>query len=167
MNTTTAHLSVPAPGRRRPAAPLRGCTAFTIVEVMFAAAVMALAITTSITTMQHAFQALDTARKITLASQIMQSEFERMRLENWGEVNAYAPTEDITATINAKFSSFENAAAVTKSFTLTRSVSNINADMRQITLTAAWRSFDGRLSSRSYTTYYGKDGLYDYFYNSY
>lgn len=39
---------------------------------MVASTVMALAITTAITTMQQAFLALDSARNITLAGQILQ-----------------------------------------------------------------------------------------------
>ena len=45
---------------------------FTIVEVMAAAVVMALAITTSITTLQRGFLALDSARNLTMAGQILQ-----------------------------------------------------------------------------------------------
>ena len=63
-------------GAVRPGGAGRG---FTIVEVMMAAIVMAFAITTSITTMQRAFLAIDAARGVTYAGQIMQSELEKMR----------------------------------------------------------------------------------------
>ena len=53
-----------------------------IAEVMMAAAVMALVITTSITTMQRTFLAIDVARGTSYAAQIMQSEFEKMRLQS-------------------------------------------------------------------------------------
>lgn len=136
---------------------------FTIVEVMVAAGVMALAITTSITTMQSAFLALDSARNITLAGQIMQGEFEKMRLKDWATISTYAagPT---TLTIDSTFTS---NAAIGNRFTLQRTVSDVNADMKQITLTTTWRGFDARPHSRFYTTYYGRNGLYDFFYNSY
>lgn len=58
---------------------------------MFAAGVMALTITTSITTMQSALLALDSARNITIAGQIIQGELERMRRKNWAEVVAAYP----------------------------------------------------------------------------
>jgi len=62
--------------------------AFTIVEVMIAAIVLALGITTSITTLQGGFQAVDVARNYTYASQVMQSEVERLRLKNWTQMQA-------------------------------------------------------------------------------
>lgn len=140
--------------------PRRG---FTIVEVMVAAGVMALAITTSITTMQRAFLALDSARNITLAGQVMQSEFEKIRLKDWTTVSAY-PSASTTLTIDSAFTS---NPAVGNRFTLTRTVADVHTDMKEITLTISWRGYDGRTFSRSYKTYYGKNGLYDYFFNSY
>ena len=143
-----------APGRRR---------GFTIAEVMVAASVMALAITTAITTMQSAFLALDSARNITLAGQMMQGEFEKMRLKDWATISTYAagPT---TLTIDPTFTS---NAAIGDRFTLQRTVADVNADIKQITLTITWNGYDARPHSRFYTTYYGRNGLYDFFYNSY
>lgn len=139
---------------------------FTILEVMMAAAVMAFAITTSITTMQRAFMSLDTARNITIAGQIMQSEFEKMRLRDWSVIGNYALPET-ELTIDSAFTS--NAFIGTR-FKLYRNVTEINLGtgigMRQVTLTCRWRNYDGRQISRSYTSYYGQNGLYDYFYNS-
>jgi prepilin-type N-terminal cleavage/methylation domain-containing protein len=140
---------------------LRG---FTILEVMIAAMVMALVLTTSLTTLQSGFLALDSARKITLAGQIMQSEFEKMRLADWTAINAYPATSDLTPNITAGFGA---SAAITSTFTLTRTVAEVHTDMKQITLTMTWKGYDGRLFTRSYSTTYGQHGLYDYFYNSY
>src|SRR3954467_5493407 len=57
---------------------------FTIFEVTMAAAVMALAIMSSLVAMGRASAPLDSARCISYASQIMQSGMEKMRLMNWG-----------------------------------------------------------------------------------
>ena len=147
------------PTHRPPRGPR---AAFTIVEVMIAAGVMALVLSSAVTTMQSAFMALDAARNVTSAGQIMQSELEKMRLKDWSVVNAYAagPT---TVTIDSSFTS--NPAIGTR-FALTRTVADVHTDMKSITLTIAWKSYDGRPYSRSYQTYYGRNGLYDYFYNS-
>lgn len=135
---------------------------FTLVEVAVAASVMALVIITSMTVLQRAFVSLDTARNVTIAGQIMQGQFERVRLLDWGSVNAYAagPT---TLTIDTSFTS---NAFVGNRFTLTRQVAEVRTGMKKITLSIAWKSYDGRTLTRSYTSYYGQNGLYDYFYNS-
>lgn len=135
---------------------------FTILEVMMAATVMALAISTSIITIQRSFLSLDTARNITIAGQVMESELERMRMRDWSVIGSY-PTVTTTLPID---SSFTSNSFVGNRFTLVRDVAVITAGMRQITLTVSWNSYDRRNISRSYMSYYGQNGLYDYFYNS-
>lgn len=96
----------------------------------------------------------------------MESELERMRMRDWSVIGAY-PTATTTLTIDPNFTS---NSYVGNRFTLVRDVAVIatgtTAGMRQITLTVSWNSYDRRNLSRSYTTYYGQNGLYDYFYNS-
>lgn len=139
---------------------------------MMAAMVMAYAITTSITTMQRGFLSLDTARNITIAGQIMQSEFEKMRLQPWATVDAFVASETAVpydASHPEYFSidpGFTSNAYIGNRFTLRRTVTLIRSGMKMITLTVTWRSYDGRSLSRSYSSYYGQNGLYDYFYNS-
>lgn len=129
-----------------------------------AAIVMAFAITSSITTMQRGFLSLDTARNITIAGQIMQSEFEKMRLLPWATVDTYDATgAEIAVAVDTSFSS---NAFIGSRFAMTRRVDVIRAGMKQVTLTVTWRSYDGRNITRSYASYYGQNGLYDYFYNS-
>ncbi len=136
---------------------------FTIFEVGIAAAVMAFALTSSITVMQSAFLALDTARNITYAAQIMQNEFEKMRLLNWTTVGNYPATATAVA-IDSTFTSTHIGARFTgMTRTATAVHTGTNAGMVKITLTVTWRSYDGRSLSRSYVTYYGQNGLYDYF----
>ncbi|MBI3887265.1 MAG: type II secretion system protein [Opitutae bacterium] len=149
----------------RPPAKKKTARGFTIVEVMMAAIVMAFAITTAITTMQRAFLALDTARNLTQANQIMQSEIERLRLKDWTTVNAYSAT----ATAVTIDSSYTNNAFIGSRFTLTRVATDVAghplSGMKQVTFTISWNSYDRRTLSRSLTVYYGQNGLYDYFYN--
>jgi Tfp pilus assembly protein PilV len=151
----------------------RGLAAgFTILEVMMAVIVMAFAITTSITTMQRGFLALDTARNITIAGQIMQSEFEKMRLLPWTTIDAYPATitsQPYDAAHPEYFtldSAFTSNAFIGNRFTVVRDVTLIQTGMKKITLTISWKSYDGRTITRKYFTYYGQNGLYDYFYNS-
>ncbi len=145
---------------------------FTILEVAMAAAVMALAIASSIQVMGRGFASLDTARRLSFASQIMQSELEKMRLTQWGDgttagtgtvgsgVSAYATTPT-NVPINAAL--YTGTGDIGSSMTMTRLAENVHTGMIKVTLTITWTTFDGRTLSRSYITYYGKNGLYDGF----
>lgn len=145
--------------------PTRRYGAFTIVEVMLAAAVMALAIGTSIPVLQRGFLMIDTARNLVIAGQILQSEIEKMRVSPWGSTATVTGIADYTnsspvITIDTVFTS---NSFISNRFTLTRTMADPKPDLRQITLTVTWTNYDGRPLSRSYTTYYARYGLYDFF----
>ena len=134
--------------------------AFTILEVMVAVMVLVFAITSSITVMQSGFQALDTARNLTTAGQIMENEMESLRLKNWTQIQALQDAGNATVAPDPSF-----GAAATR-FTCTRTISDLKVDMKQITLTATWSGTDGRPHVASYVTRYGKNGLNDYYYTA-
>lgn len=136
-----------------------GSHGFTIVEVMLASIVLILGITTAITTLQRGFQSLDTSRNLTHASQIMQSELERLRLKSWAQIQALQDSNDTAVTVTS-------APGLAGSFACTRTIKDLKADMKEIVLRSEWRGYDGRTHSVSYLTRYGKTGLYDYFYTS-
>lgn len=139
--------------------------AFTIVEVMLASIVMAFAITTSITTLQRGFLSIDTARNFVIAGQIMQSEIEKMRVSPWSStvtVTGLADYTDSFPTITVD-PVFTSNAYISSRFTLTRTLADPKTDLRQITLTVTWNNYDGRQMTRSYTTFYARYGLYDFF----
>lgn len=123
-----------------------------------AVGVLALALTTSLSAMQHAFLQFDTARNLTIAANILQCEMEKERLLSWSTVS----DSTLVPVIDA---SFARNPAIGGRFTLSRSVAPLPAhagQVVQITLTVRWRGYDGRSLSRSYTTYYTQGGLYDY-----
>ena len=145
-----------------------GLAGFTIIEVAMAATVMALGISSAILVMQRSFGSLDTARCLGYASQIMQSEMEKMRLTAWGDgTTAGTGTTGITAipataqpiSIDA---AFFNNSDIGSRMTLTQRAADVHAGMIQLIFTITWRSYDGRTLSRTYTTSYGQKGLYDY-----
>ncbi len=141
---------------------MRRAGAFTLVEVMMAVGVLALALTTAITTMQRAFLDLDTARNLQLANGIMQCELEKERLFTWAQVSDAAYSCRIDA-------SFLHNPIVASRFTLVRAtavVAGHSGKMLQVTLTATWRSYDGHRLSRSFTTYFSQDGLNTYVYQN-
>jgi Tfp pilus assembly protein PilV len=150
--------------------PRRSNRGFTIVEVTMAAFVLALGITTSITTMQYGMRMVDTARNMTLAGQIMQSEMEILRLQNWAQIAALPATAvvDPSTTITSGTGTSLDATLTTiaNRFTCTRTVTDITgkADMKKIGLTVVWNGVDGRAHSLAFETRYAKNGLSDYLY---
>ncbi len=129
---------------------------------MMAAMVMAFAITTSITTLQRGFLSIDTARNFVIAGQIIQSEIEKMRVSPWTTTATVTGivdyTDDANVTIDDVF-----GTNISGRFTVARTMADPKADLRKITLTVSWTSYDGRRLSRSYDTYYARLGLYDFF----
>lgn len=150
---------------------------FTIVEVVVAAGLLALGIATSITTLQFGLRSVDTARNMTLASQIMQSEIEILRLQNWAQIVALqtAQASPTTPSIVNAASSITTGTSTTLDATLTtlagrfvctRLVEDISGrtNIKKITLSVSWTGIDGRAHALNYQTRYAKNGLADYFY---
>ncbi len=142
---------------------------FSIIEIVLATFVMTFALATSILTLQAGFRGLADARDTTLASQIMQSEIERIRLMPWdlpggNGISQLAASEPLNlATM------FTSNPAVAAKFNLTRTVAPDDtraADVKKIGLTVTWKSYDGRNHTRSMSTIYSKHGLYDYYYTT-
>ncbi|MDP3073287.1 MAG: hypothetical protein Q8N18_23550 [Opitutaceae bacterium] len=161
MNIPASHLSGVLPSDR--AARRRGRTAgFTILEVMMATFVMALGIATSIIAMQAGFKHLDLARGTTLASQILQSEMERIRLMSWTGVTGLPASQTFDGAAN-----FTTSAKITGKYSVTRTVTADAArptEARDIAISVTWAGYDGRAHTRSFSSTYVKNGLYDYYY---
>src|SRR6478736_4188595 len=100
-----------------PARRLRSQKAFTIVEVAMAAGVLALVLATSIITLQAGFRTLDVARGTTLASQILQSEMERLRMKSWADLNAMPASQSFDGSTY-----FSTNPDVAGKFTITRTI---------------------------------------------
>lgn len=164
--------AIPRPSRTR--SPRDRRRAFTIVEVMIAATVMVLAISSSLIVLQYGLRAIDTARYTTLAGQILQSQMEKLRLLNWTQLTntTYGPvafttfTPDLAATATAQMQRFTAGGVAGKCAMSIADAPSPLTNMKVITLTASWKGLDGQPHSLSYTTYYGKNGISDFFYVS-
>lgn len=164
------------PSRRNPWR--RNAKGFTIVEVMVAASVLVLAISSSLFVLQAGMRAIDNARYTTLAGQVLQSQMEKLRLLTWTQLThpTYGPVAfstfvpDVTATATAQINRFTaggTAGRCSQTITApTTGLASFDDAFRIITLTANWTGIDGRPHTLSYTTHYAKNGISDFFYTS-
>ncbi len=151
---------------------------FTIVEVMVAASVLVLVISSSLFVIQAGMRAIDTARYTTLAGQILQSQMEKLRLLTWTQLThaTYGPVAfptfapDLTSSSTAQINRFTVGGVTgrcSQSITApSTGLAPFDDAFRIITLTATWNGMDGRPHTLTYTTQYAKNGISDFFYTS-
>ncbi len=148
---------------------------FSIVEVMMASSVLVLGITTAILTLQSGMRVIDTARNMTLAAQVMQSEMEVLRLQNWGQIttlqagtNPYTVPASETITTGTSTTLDTTLTGIANRFTCVRTISDISGrtNIKLISLTTSWSGVDGRPHRLTYETRYAKNGLSDSFYTA-
>jgi hypothetical protein len=142
---------------------------------MVAAFVLVLAISSSLIVIQAGMRAIDNARYTTLAGQILQSQMEKLRLLTWTQLShpTYGPVSfptfvpDLASTTTAHLNRFVvGGTPGLCSQAITAAPSPFDTTLKEITLTATWIGMDGRQHSLSYVTYYGKNGISDFFYTS-
>jgi type II secretory pathway pseudopilin PulG len=148
--------------------------AFTIMEIMMAATVLVLSVSSSLIVLQQAIRAVDTARVTTIAGHVLQTQIEKLRLLTWAQLtspgdgpiaySAFSP--DLADATSAQLSRFTVAGERGKCLqSITDAPAPFGSSMKVITLTASWSGLDGRSHSVSYTTQYARNGLSDFFYS--
>lgn len=160
------------PGARAPRRHPAARAGFTVVEVMVATFVMLFAISSSILVMQSGFRSLDTARKTTLAAQIMQSEMEKIRMLNWTQVKALITNGSSPISLDTIFPNNTDVekhilAEMERTFTATRTAAYVTGTDDQVVEIAtriSWRGIDGVRHERTSSTRYCQNGLYSYYY---
>ncbi|HKB56714.1 MAG TPA: prepilin-type N-terminal cleavage/methylation domain-containing protein [Lacunisphaera sp.] len=150
---------MPQPRHLRPAG-------FTLVEVMMASLILVAGFIGMIEAVGLGSNMMDSARRQTLAAQILNHEIEKLRLSSWTTISAMTATSP-TPTIDGQFSTAITASGAT--YTLTRTVADPTTNLREITYTVTWvvktsrLKADGTLLTFTYTrtnsAYYGKYGL--------
>jgi Tfp pilus assembly protein PilV len=151
--------------------------AFTIVEVMMAAVVMLAGVVGMMQVIVSGSEMIDVSRKQTIATQIIHSELDRIRLTTYAQLS-----DGSTAILLADAASPENTSArytrtaypelwttlTGSSFTCTRTISSVRTDLKKIVFTVTWlgntNRVTGATNSRQYTrsgsTHFGRNGLY-------
>ena len=131
---------------------------YSLVELIIASGIMAIVFGTSFGVLGQGFKLMESARDLTRASQILQSEMELLRTENWATISTMAETS--TFLPHAEFETeFQSRYTCTR-----KVVTSGKSDQRLITLRVAWTTRGGVDHERSYVTYYTKEGINDYYY---
>lgn len=135
---------------------------FSLIEVVIAAGVMALGLTSAAICLQIGLSNFDNARTSTTVTHILQDEAERIRLMNWSSIQNLPDKAELQVP-----SSFQSAIG-DKQIDVVRIVSDISGttDLKQITLTGSWISVNGTEHSRIIHLRYAHGGLFDYYYGS-
>jgi Tfp pilus assembly protein PilV len=160
---------------------------FTIMEVALAATVLAFTLMGMIEVVEAGAQMLDLSRKQTLATQILHSEIDQLRLQSWPVVAGYTSTGSplgngypagpttLTSSNDPSLATFiANYPQTANIFTLTRTVACVQPTqlnqnptayssaplLLQVTFTISWTGVTGQKYSRVSTTYVGYNGLY-------
>ncbi len=143
---------------------------------MLASFVLLFGIVSSVAVLVRGFRTIESARYTDLATQLLQSGMEDLRLLNWAQLTALQATANgVTGNValDESFSSYNQFSAGTLSrFTLTRTIRTVprslrsgvsESDMRELILTASWQPAHGPRRSLTTSTYYSRGGLNDYF----
>lgn len=139
----------------RPRRPARA--AFTLVEVMTACTVLFLALAGTLVAVKTSLERLKQSRHTDAASQLMQSELERLRLRSWDQLQALQASGDTTVK-----SDVPSAFAVR----CTRRIVDLRDGLKEITVEATWEGPRGRAQTARLVTRYARSGLNDYVYTS-
>ena len=141
--------------------PHRRPFGFTLMELALGATILAVGLAGMIEALALGSGMLDTARKQTLAAQVVQAEVEYLRMQNWSTIQNLTSTSAANLSTYTEFASTSLATVADTSvkFSRTLAASDPHPNLRQITMTVTWTSITGKSHSRSCTAYIGKYGL--------
>jgi Tfp pilus assembly protein PilV len=133
-------------------------SAFTLVEVMAASCVLMVGLGGTVLTVKSSLASISHARHLGAASQIMQSELERLRLRSWEQLQAIQDAGDNTVSI-------DNLPAGSN-LTCSRQIRDLRDGLKEITVEARWGGNAEKAHTARLVTRYARNGLNDYFYTS-
>jgi prepilin-type N-terminal cleavage/methylation domain-containing protein len=138
----------------------RSRSGVTLIEVLIAIVVIGVVVGSTITALRSGFSMIQLARDNTMASQIMQSEMENLRLMNWIQLGQL-PEEgefEVDTLLDA------NIAA---RYERVRRVTEVREGMREVELVVQWQTVSGSRHTRTYRTLFSQEGLNDYYYRAF
>jgi Tfp pilus assembly protein PilV len=142
----------------------RRSSGFTLIEVALASTILLVGFIGMIEALAVGSEMLDTARKQTIAAQIMEAEIEYLRLQSWTAIQGLTSR---SSDYLANYPDFQQASLsglatfAGTSFKFSRQMGNPDphTNLRQITMTVSWTSITGKPHSRTSNVYIGRYGL--------
>jgi len=120
-----------------PLRPNRSAAGFTIVEVMMASVILVVGFIGMIQGITVGSEMLATARRQTLAAQIINHETEKLRLTSWANLPASGTSG--TVTIDSQFNYSIAACGLTSSdITVSWVATDLTTELREIAYTLTW-----------------------------
>jgi prepilin-type N-terminal cleavage/methylation domain-containing protein len=144
----------------------RSAQGFTIIEVMMASVILVVGFMGMIQAISLGSEMLATARRQTLAAQILEHEIGKLRLTNWSGISGLADYNETNYTTlspdDTRFDTAISASGVT--YKLARDVTAITTDLVEVTFTLSWTATpSSAAAARTYirksTAFFGKYGL--------
>lgn len=146
MSRNSLHASSPTPG-------------FTLAEVVVSLAIMAVVFTAAFGSYFLGLRLLEDARHRLRASQIIQSEIERMRTLNWAAIQALPASTAFTP-------EGEYVTQFADTYSANRQVNGLaSTDQVILLVSVSWTNSRGLSSSESFSTVMTRGGLSDYLYS--
>ena len=143
--------------------PSKASAGFTLIEVMLAAAVLLAGIVGGIQVIMSGSAMLETSRKQAVALEIIHSELDRVRVQDWSVLaNGSNVAVDLASRYPAaSYPAFQTALG-SSSFACTRTIADVSgkSNYKSVEFTVTWKNHNGTSSTRSGSTYVGKNGLY-------
>lgn len=131
---------------------------FTLVEVMISMVLLAIVLSGAFSTYILGIRMMSDFREEVRATQIIQSEIERLRTQNFTKLGTYLGEEEFTP-------KGEFIDQYTDMYTAHRTVSSISSGKQYlVSIKVEWTSQGGRDQARYFNTVFTKDGLNDYYY---
>ena len=152
----------------RPARRWRDRRGMTILEVLIASVLLTFVVLGTIASVSRAMNLTNHARMLTLASQVLQSKVEDLRLKNYAQIAAYTAQSqpvDFTSSITADLlnSNFTSSMTMSASFATTYASSSTQVGLTSVVVTLTWAEGSSSFT-RSSRTYFCEKGLSDYIY---
>lgn len=112
----------------------------------------------TVLTVKSSLAMISHARYLGAASQVMQSELERLRLQNWSQLQSIQDADDTTVAVIG--------APPGSNLVCSRQIRDLRDGLKEITIEARWGGSTSRPHTARLVTRYARNGLNDYFYTS-